>query len=706
MDPEQLLPLDAQLASMMQPTSVVGGVYQPTEDEVKLISDTKEKRQNWRMDRQVHEQEWFINAAMFRGQHYVEWNDTYNRLTVPKAPPHRVRLKINRMQAKLRARLSKYLKNRPKPVVVPATGEYQDYLNAKASQKVLDYLWRKLRLEHKFKEAVLWAMVGGKGFWWFHWNPDAVARLAIPDGNGGFSYKDEKLGDAAVEVGSPFEVLVSDPAIQQIGEQPEIMRLTMRDVETMKVRYPDFESVITASNEEESLFTYERQIAGLNPYTFSSGKRRENKTQVLVTEHMIKPNGKYPAGHYRVMVGDILVKQQDSLPYDFQDLSNPYPCVEFVDIAAPGQFWCPTVASQLIDIQREYNLMRSKLAENLRLMAHPKLLVAKQHNVPKSAWTSEAGEIVEFIGVPNIPPPQPWTPPNVAADLWRNIELLQKEFDDITQIFPAAEGRAGGATSGFQTNLLQEATEGVHAPDIRQAELSVEEAAWKIRRLVKLGYDAPRLISAIGANYTAEVFEFVNDQIDEQADVVVEAGSALPTLKAAKQETVMNMYKSGILGDPNDPEVRRRALSQLEMGAIEENFDIAKTAENQARLENKELGQGQPPANPHFWENHQVHYNIHTNLLMSPEVRNWSPLQVRALIAHTILHARFVNPQSALQIAMEEGIQEVIPAIQAMLPPPMPPGMPPPGPQGPPGRPPGPPPGPQGPPPSGPPQQG
>lgn len=679
--------------------SALPGLLPPSPDELarrdELAADTKEKRTRWRIDRQVHEQEWFINAAMFRGNQYVEWNDRFNRLTVPKAPPHRVRLKINRLQAKIRARLSKFLKNRPKPIIVPATNEYQDYLNAKATQKVIDYLWRKLRLEHKYKDALLWAMVAGKGFWWFHWDPNSVGRVVQDNGTGVPVYDDQPLGDPKIEVGSPFEILVADPGIPDIGDQPEIMRLKLRSVDEMQQRYPELD--IRASEGEESFFTYERQIAGLNPYSFSTGSKADRKDLVLVTEHFLRPSAANPRGQYRVLVGEQVAKIEDELPYGFADLPNPYPVVEFFDIKVAGQFWGPTVCAQLIDLQREYNLMRSKLAENLRLMAHPKLLTAKQHQIPKSSWTSEAGEIVEYVAIPNLPPPQPFVPPNVAADLWRNVELLQKEFDDVTQIFPAAEGKVGTATSGFQTNLLQEATDSVHSPDIRQAEISVEEAAFKLRRMAKLGYDVPRLISAAGRDYTAEVFEFVNDQIDELADVIVEVGSALPTLKAAKQDAVMNLFKTGLLGDPADPQVKAKALSLLEMGSVEEGFDFQRTDENQARMENKALGEGMPIDIPHFWENHQIHYDVHTHVLKSPESKGWAPEQRRALIAHTILHARFINPMSAMQVAMEEQIPEVMPAIQAMLPPPLPPGAMPPGAAGPAG-----PPAPPGPPPPGP----
>lgn len=667
LSPEAGAMMAAMLGGGGGPADPMAGI-----DRDALAGDTIQKREQMRQDRRVHEQEWFINTAMYRGNQYVEWDNRAGRLNVPKAAPHRVRLKIPRLQAKIRARLSKFVKNRPKPIVVPATTEYQDFQNAKATQKVLDYLWRKLRLEQKYKDAVLWAMVAGKGFWWFHWNENAKMRIQKKDPATGMkSYEDIPGGDIEIEVGSPFEVLVADPGAASLEDQPEIMRIRMRKVSDMQARYPEFASEIVASDKEESFFAYQRQIAGLNPHSFTSGKVKDKSDEVLVTEHFIRPDAERPYGEYRVLVGDILVKYVPELPLGFCDQDNPYPVVEFTDFAVPGQFWSPTICAQLVDIQREYNLLRSKLAENLRIMAHPKIIVAKQHQLPKSSWTSDAGEIVEYVAIPNIPPPQPWFPPNVAADLWKAIELIQKEFDDVSQIFPASEGKTGQSTSGFQTNLLQEAADSVHAPDIRQAELTVEVACFKLRRMAKEGYTTPRLINSVGQDYTPEIFEFVSDQIDEQADIIVEVGSALPTLKAAKQEAVLNLYNGGLLGDPADPSVRQRAVGLLELGAVEETFDLVKADERQARLENKGLQEGALPPNPHFWENHQVHYTEHTLLMKSPSWASLGPEMQRAHIAHVVLHARFINPQSALQIAMEEGITEVIPMIQAMLAPQM-----------------------------------
>lgn len=687
--------------------------YLPDPQTQQLISEVTQKRTQWRLDRQPHESQWFTNAAFDRGQQYVEWNDKFQRLVVPPAPPHRVRIKANRIQAKNRARLAKFVKNRPKPIVVPATSEYDDYLNARATQRAIDYQWRRLRQELLLKRALIWARNCAKGYWWYHWNPSLSARVMLRDPQTGQNtYQEQPLGDIELEVGSPFEVLVADPGVSQIGEQPEIMRVKLRDIDDMKSRYPDYADFLQPETGNNELFRFERNIATLNQFgyvgTNVTGKTRgdQNQRWVLVTEHFIRPNGKYPKGAYRVLVGGVLVKNQEELPYGFYDLPNPYPVTEFSDMHVEGQYWSPTITEQIVELQKEFNLLLSKVAEHVRVAAFPKVFVAKQHQLPRAAWTTEAGEIIEYTAVPNVPPPAPWTPPQVLGDIWQMMNRLDAEFDNITQIWPVSEGSSSGATSGFQTNLLQEAADTVHTPEIRSLELAIEEACQKMRRMMKLGYTVPRLLSLAGPNYEPEVFEFSNSQIDELADIQVEVGSALPTLKAAKQETVLNLYNSGLIGDVADPEVRRRALALLEMGSVEEAYNLSKSDENQARWENVQFAQWVPPPpappvvdpatgmpmpappptppveNPHFWENHLLHYNAHTTWLKSPEGRNASPAVRRALIAHTVMHGRFINPQSALQIAQEEGIGELIPMLQALVAPPPPgpagPGQPPP----------------------------
>lgn len=627
--------------------------------------------------RKPFEGPWFIAGAMLRGQQHVLYDDALAKLVAPTAPSYRVRISINRIRPKIKARLAKFFKSRPRPLVVPASTERRDILNARATEKALSYTWTRLHLEEKYKDARGWATIASKGFWWFYWDFTLMRRVQVTGPDGKVSQQPAPLGDLCVEVGSPFEVLVADPTKSRIGQQPWIIRTRLMNKEDVLRRYPQVGEDITGG---DRLSSYADKLASLRPQQNAVGAgaapTHVHEKDVMVIEHFTAPGGKYAKGRYSVVVANQTVKDVMELPYGmWEHADNPYPCVEFMDSLTAGQFWGPTQIEQLIDLQREYNFLRGLLAENARMMARPKIIVYKQHNLKDGAWTNQAGEIVELNWMPGLPDPKIIQPANVAADIWNLLAMISKEFDDLTQIYPAAEGKVGAASSGFQTNLLQEASDGVHAPDIREDELAIQEAAWKIRRLMKLGYDTPTMVSIFGANASPEVIEFSSDQIDEFAEVRIQAGSMLPDLKSAKAQMAKEMFQAGMFGNPQDPMVRRRALEMIDIGGVDvitedERRDIDEAAhENQLLTSGAQMGPQGPVKPAQFFEDHPTHIVSHSNDLKSPEVQAASPQVFMAKIAHLITHYDWVNAPLAQGLRLQYGMQ----GLPIATPPPMPP---------------------------------
>lgn len=662
--------------------------YAPTDQEKEIVAEIDRKYTAWLADRQRHEPQWYINSAMWRGQADVSWSSIDNRLiNTPVLNPNRARRKVNRIFAKVRARRAKFLQGRPTWVVVPANTDIKDKMDARATGKVLDYVWRKTHLEAKYREARIWAEKCGRGYWWFYWDPDLMGRVLTEDPNaaqnpGAAPKKTVQtaiLGDVCVEVGSPFEVLVGDPGASSLTTQNEIIRAKERSLDYIRARFPDTGQFVAAEGSGD-VFRYEAQIAALSPTTgmfgstgYDSSKSRDSAGQpnsAVVKEYFRRPTADLPQGKYCVVANGVLLKQEDSLPYGFGDFENPFPCVEFCDLTDAGQYWTTTMLEQLIDLQREYNGVRSMVSTHIKLMGFPKVFVAKQHQIPEGAWTPDAGEIIEYNARPGIPEPKPWVPPNIVADAWRIIDLIKTEFDDITQIYPSVEGKAGQSQSGFQTNLLQEAADSVHAPDIRQDEMSIEDAAFKVRRMIKLGYKIERLITIASGSYEPEMLEFSSDDVDEFADIVVQTGSALPMLKTARIQAALDLYGKGILGDPADPNVRRRLLNVIDLGGIDDILEYNRIDDDMINIENAAAEDGAPLAAPRFFENHQAHWTGHINRLKSPAVMNWPPPARMGLLAHAILHAMYMNHAAAYQMSIEAGLEGLVP------PPPPPPTLP------------------------------
>jgi hypothetical protein len=643
---------------------------------LKLASETTARYEKYRMFRQPHEGTWFVNAAMLRGQQKADYDADAATLVMPEAPSYAVSVELNKIRPKHRARMAKFFKNRPKPVVIPASTDYKDLMDARATERAIRYQWDRLRLESAYHDVRLWASVGSKAYWWLGYNENTLGRVELTDPiTGRKRITPGVVGDITLEVGNVWEVLVADPTIAHIGKQPEILRVRAIQRKDAETRFPQIKAEQATGGRVADAKQTEDKLAGLKAGEHGMVSVGEHKDEVLLIERYVAPCGPYPKGRRIVVCAGILVDAADELPFEFYDSpTNPVPCVEFSDGDHPGQFWGTTFIEQLVPLQRMLNRVMELIVENAEAVSRPKIIVYKQHNLPDGAWTSAAGEVVELTYIQGLPEPRILQAANVSGDLWNIVNLLLRQFDDISQIHTASEGGGSGQESGYQTNLLQEATDAVHAPDIRRDELAIEDAAWKMRRIMKLTYDVPRLIAIGGENSGPEMLEFSNRQINDAAEVRIQIGSMLPDLKAAKAQIALEYYKGGLLGDPADPQVRRKALGMIDMAGYEVIHEEDKLDEDEASRENQALKTGVPVSAAKWFHNHAIHALKHEAYMKTPEFALLPDVQKLTFVAHLVTHYDFLNMPLAMGLRSQYGLQAV--PIAAPPPPDVPPAMP------------------------------
>jgi hypothetical protein len=642
------------------------------QDNTPLVAEVDEKFSLWRQQRRPYEGQWLINAALVRGLAETQFSPLFNRIEL-MASPARERAKVNRILGKIRARLSKFLKTRPLPIVSPASTDRDDIMNARATEKVLQYMWRRAGLESKYEDVLMWAFITGKAFWWFYWDQTALATVKEPDGltRKGEMF-DAPLGDIACEVGTAYELLVSNPSIMRLREQPEIMRCKIRPIKEVAKRYQLSPEDLVGDTTAEELFQYERQIASLGARGGNSRMEENQKDHVTVKELFTAPCAEFPKGRHVIVAGGKMLRKSDELPFGlWRRRDNPYPGVEFADMLSAGQFWPTTYVEQMQWIQKDYNRSRGKASEHVKMEAHGKWFIPKQSGITEDQINSEAGQVLNYNFQPSLPSPQQWVvrPGNISADTWRLMDLGKTEFDDVTNLYPSTVG-AAGATSGFDTNLLQEAADSVHAPDIRRNEMALEDAFFIMRRLAKIGYDIPRLVSITGKDYQPDVFEFSAEEIDEHANIRVETGSNLPLLTAARINTIKELWGAGLFGNAADPMAQRKALRLLNLGFMEEQQVTMHRDEELARFENLQLLRGIPVDDPQPWEAHDVQADIHADALKTPEFKKLPPEAQMAAVRHWVLTVKWINPQSALQLASIFGMVDIQQSILAEMQPP------------------------------------
>jgi hypothetical protein len=633
-------------------------------DEGAIVREVEEFFTQRKEERRPYETAWFLNAVTLDGKSDATWNPAINQLMLEKAPAHRRKVSINLVWSKFAAKVAKMVNSRPRPIIVPASNDREDVLDARFTQQALLYQVRKQNLEEKYEVAVSSAEVTSKAFLWIYWDPEAMVTMADPQTG---QVVESPEGDVAVEVGSAFELLVEDLGQPLLGKQRRIMRVSAILIEDAKRRWGQeggklYGVELKSDVGGDDLFQFERQIAELGqrwPTGNSSGGGRgtgkvkgNSEIYILRKELFTAPSLRYPKGAYSVVVGGQLVKHQEELPYGFHTFkANPFPVEEVSADITPSRFWPQTMIERIRGAQNAIDTLVSKVLEDLDLSLHPKWLIPNAARIPKTAINSEAGEKIYYNYFPGMPPPQIIQPRGVNLDTWRMLDKARTYLDDMTNIWPSSVGGAGDASSGFQTNLLQEAADAVYGPHKRRNERMWERMLFKLRRLMKTGYTTDRLISVTSRSNMPAVFEFNQEMIDEHAEIQVQIGSALSDLKATRMQQAIELAGAGVFGDQNSPQARRALLSLIDLGGVEEEVDPTAADVNRARNENLKVSKEMPLEPPAPWQTDAIHVEIHFEALNGPEFDTWSPQQKLVMIEHCIMHLRRHNPQMGLEMA-------------------------------------------------------
>lgn len=150
-------------------------------------------------------------------------------------------------------------------------------------------------------------------------------------------------------------------------------------------------------------------------------------------------------------------------------------------------------------------------------------------------------------------------------------------MEDISSQHQISRGQApNGVTAATAISYLQERDDSPLTSTYQSIEFGWEKLAKHTLSHVNQFWDTERIVSGTGIEGTFDAITLKGSQIASGLDIRVEAGSALPVSKAAKQAFLMDMMKMGFI-DPN------KGLSMMDMGGIDKLYNELKADERQAK---------------------------------------------------------------------------------------------------------------------------
>lgn len=531
--------------------------------EHKAVEWVKSAHSRCRTVRQQIERQWYINLAFYIGKQNVSVvgagsSATGVRLYVPPAPYYRSRPVINRIRPIIRTELAKLTAQKPTATIVPATSEDRDLLAAQAGEQIWESIYRDKKVKSAFRRSMLWTLTCGTGFIKSFWDPNKFDKVS------------KTKGDFSYETVTPFHLFVPDLMSEDIEDQPYVIHIQTKSPEWIRLNYPGIKAEPNVVEANDILNDSFLNLVGAGDF---------RKNSVLCYEVWAKPGHIefMPNGGMFTVIGSTVVQFVESNPYIHQQ----FPFTKF-DHIPNGRFYSDSVISDLVPIQREYNRTRGQMIEAKNKMGHPQIMAA-QGSVDASRITTEPGQVIEYkLG---FPAPQPLPLQNIPSYVIQEVERLTMDFEDISGQHQVSKGQVPpGVTAATAISFLQEQDESMLSTSFDSIEEGFEKIGYQTLCYVKQYWDIPRMVKVTGADNHFNVMSFVGSQLGDNTDIRVEAGSALPTSKSAKQALLMDLMGQGFI----PPE---KGLELMDVGGVRKLYEEIQIDSAQASRENMRMSQ-------------------------------------------------------------------------------------------------------------------
>ena len=623
----------------------------PNEDDLKLHEWCTRLVEDGRSIRSVHEAQWWENIATMGGDLWAEFNIHERKLVEQPKDDHRVRLPINLAQPIVRTEYAKLVKNRPIVNCLAGGNDQKALKGAEVGDKILaDYMEREFHLARVRRRVLWWTLITGFAGIFNDYDEQARGKqelLVAPDGT---PITDLRIMDAVKKhyrqikkapktvalhqgelkptVLSPFQILYDFSKIY-IEDGWWVIVSDAYDIDEAYMRW----GVELEPNNKVQPGVLERRL--LDRLDLSKKLSMKSPTaQNLVEVHrlFVKPGHRYfPDGAEIVFTDEELIKTT-SFPFKHGEL----PVSTMGHIPAPYAQYAVSVVGSIKPPVLEVSRTTSQMIENRNLMANPPWLIPEQIKL-KSAITNKPGMRLRYQHMPNVPPPGPVQMPELPQYVKDLLPILKENVLEISGQGETSQGRVPpGARSGVAIAYLQEEDDTRLGPTVQEFEEMIERFSWQALQTIAEKYDTPRTVQLYRKHGEPEVFDFIGSMLDGVVGVIVQAGSALPRSKAAKQQFILDLWDRKLEQDPR----KVREMLELSEGEPDEwDIDI-----RQAERENQKLSQGQQ-VDVLEWYNHPAHHYVHRRFMKSPEFEALPEEAQKLFIAHDALHTAWESKQ-------------------------------------------------------------
>lgn len=651
---------------------------------------------------------WERVMRMLDGDQWIVWggnatgNYQWNTLQVSKANEYIPRPVTNYLFDAYQTLKSYLTKTKPRSTVRPNTQTFQDKAAAKVANLCIEANYERLKDQENYEYAasvlVTYGTVYKKDFWDSSAGntidvPASQPASATPPMEGQSQDPSQILGD--VQSGEPLMeqiplgdvntcikepyCMAIDPLATNLHTARWVMEYAIQTLDWIKETYGKHGDGYTGMADQVKA---ETQLSGSmrrfyqlknssgvkNAATLEGVGNSDTGTAQLtncavVKEYYYEPCREFPKGRLVVVANGTCLYAGDS-PYEGPDSGDWHPYSECRWEIVPGRFEGKGPLDAVCELQKRVNSIDATIMLVRKTQAIPQKLVPAGSGIEPGQWTGRPGQQLTYRADAGMPTTVPAA--GVDAQVFREREQCVEDIKTITGAIDILKGdRPPGVNAASALSLLYEVGTGKLFPVLDRWKRFVESSQKKQLRLVGKHYIEPRedYISLLKQHNkelsTADIDKFLGQDLLDNCNVIVEAGSNVPKLEAMKQMRLQEAAQAGAI-DLSQP--INRMEYQRQMGVTGFDNDVGPDAKR-AEWENDCLDNilMHPDKNPVVLtcDDDDVHIATHEKRMKEPAWMELDQQIQQAYMQHVEQHhqAQAMKQQQQMMQAMAMGQQ-------------------------------------------------
>lgn len=497
---------------------------------------------------------------LWRGEHWSKLRPKYKTSTMS-----------NFIFSIIETEVTWLTENKPNVIVNPMGPE--DGPGAEVVERIIkDYLWDKLNLRRKFKQAIRSALLRGRGFVKVTWDPTESAEWG---------------GDVAVDY-VPWREIYLDPHSTDIDDARFILQV--RDMPKSEVvrKWPEqgwrVQSGIS-SDDGVSSDVYSADVD--RPIMSAAGEASDYTETVRVIEAWIRDDsvelreevgadGETTVQEVPVFPGGrVIIVAEGGVV--LADMPNPYQdgLFPFADVTAyedDESVWGLGEVEQLEPIQRTINMLESRFVDHIRLMANQVWIKDRNSGVKSSDLVNREGAVITKNPGSEV---RRDSPPSMPSHYFQLYTQLMRNMETLTGVHDVTQGRRPGqVTAASAIAMLQEAGQARIRDKARNLEDMIRRVGKLMVSRILQFYTPGRMIRIRGEGSELVFQTWDPSAVQVGLDFHVEAGSSLQMNEQLRYQLALELFQAnaidveGVLeasNFPNRDEIIQRMRQQQAM---------------------------------------------------------------------------------------------------------------------------------------------